>query len=96
MMLMRQRKMIGFGDDALAIERHQSFDTQLGMAFSAINEGMADDKHEVSSAGSEEDNIDRASKDSLRKVLIKPYKYLRLRNISKLKRLNLSTPYRTI
>ncbi len=66
-MLMRQRKMIGFGDDALAIERHQSFDTQLGMAFSAINEGMADEKHEVSSAGSEEDNIDRASKDSPQK-----------------------------
>ena len=36
----------------------------MGMAFSAINEGMAEENHEVSSAGSEEDNIERASKDS--------------------------------
>jgi hypothetical protein len=37
----------------------------MGMAYSAINEGMADENCEVSSAaGSEEDNIERASKDS--------------------------------
>jgi len=36
----------------------------MGMAFSAINEGVAEENHEVSSGGSEEDNIERASKDS--------------------------------
>ena len=40
----------------------------MGMAYSAINEGMADENREVSSAGgSEEDNIERASKDSPQK-----------------------------
>jgi len=62
MMLMRQRKMLNFNDEN--IERHKSFDTQMGMAFSAINDAIGDDKNEVSSTGSDEDNIERASKDS--------------------------------
>jgi hypothetical protein len=63
MMLMRQRKMIGHGE---SIERHQSFDTQLGMAFSAQNdyEGFEGDKNDNSSGSDAEgEGLERGSKD---------------------------------